>query len=250
MSDHLFQHLEEAYLLSEMADPLGGEKKLVRLAHDTLVPPIHIAYERSTLPGQNAERILSNIDFRDWRKTPERYLLNEEQVQTLKAGRKGMRTWSPEEAELVQYSQKAIQKREQGRKILRIAIASVVVIIAALMAFLYQAERKKRKIVEANSLEAQADLSANPTIARDLLEQSLAIIPNVPERMQKLADVTSQNIFYNLVLEEADLLQATFSDNGRYMAIERGSGASFEVKRYEYREGEWIALQKSSIQTW
>lgn len=242
----LIEKLSDCYLLAFLPERTETGEPVIRLAHDTLVPPIHTRYERSSKPGQNADRILSNLDLKDWKKSPERYLLNEEQVQTISQGRSGMRMWSPEEAELIQQSKQTIARRKRNQRILRIAAVAIVGIIAVLLAFLYQAEKEKRKLAEAGSLEAQADATTDPTQKKQLLEQSLTIIPDNKERLQKLALVNANNLFYQKQFEQPDLLRSIFSPGGRYLAVESGSGATFKIDRFEKIDGKWAPMNDLS----
>ena len=235
----LIDRLVALHLLSILPDRTTDGQLLVRLAHDTLVPPIHSAFERSNLPGQNAERLLSNVDLRAWKKNPERFQLNAEQVHILKEGRTGMRQWLPEESELIRYSQQVIQRRSRNRKWLTVAGIVGGLIIMGLLAFLYRAERQQRRLTEAASLEAQADLATNPTQKRTLLEASLDIFPNQKERIRKLAAVEADHLFYEEIYTEPNLLKASFSADGRYLAMETGEVETYKVFRYEWLEDSW-----------
>ena len=235
----LVDRLVDAHLLSILPERNEAGQLLLRLSHDTLVPPIHTAFERSNRPGQNAERLLSNVDLRAWKKNPERFQLNAEQVQILKHGRAGMRQWLPEESELIRYSQLVIRRRERQKRWLTIAGIVTGMVIIGLLAFLYRAERNQRLLTQAASLEAQADLATNPTQKRALLEASLEIFPNQRERALKLSAVEAENLFYEEVFSEPNLLKASFSKDGRYLAIETGQVEAYKVFRYEWLENTW-----------
>lgn len=100
----LLSKLEELRLLNVVLNQTSG------LAHDTLAPIVRETYKKSDKVGQRAMRILENkvIDFLKDRAS----LLDKADLQTVLAGKAGMRNWNDNEKELVKASQQFWQKRQ------------------------------------------------------------------------------------------------------------------------------------------
>ncbi len=234
--DGLLQQFDKRLLLVRIPSSEPKTPPSLRLSHDTLAPVIRSEFENSNHPGQTAHRLMANLKIADWEDNPQDYLLNREQVRLLQRGQAGMRKWKKSEADLVAASQKAIERQARLRTVMRGVLTGAGLLVVTLLFFLYQNERAKNRLVVAESLEEQADLSNDPTQQFALLARSLELDPT-ESRRQRLAEVYRNNIFYRVIHNEENLRKAAISPDGRYFAIETSEGANFVVKQYELREG-------------
>lgn len=237
--NELLKRLSDSYLLSGFSGEKNGQNASFRLAHDTLVPPIHTEYERSTLPGQMAERLLSNLNTSNWKENPERYYFNQEQVNMLITGKNGMRKWTKDEESLVAASQISLRNKKRNRRIVLGSFIGLGLALLVLLFSLYRSEIQKSKLAEARLLEEMADnAESNPSAQLELLKRSLQLEPENQLRKAKIFEIYSKNIFYRTLMQEAGVQKAAISSDGRYCALATAKSAAFKVSKYEFtKEG-------------
>lgn len=146
---------------------LGGADQNAMLAHDTLAKSVSKLFQRSTLPLQQARRVLSSrmeavrggstnstLDFWDLR--------------LIDGVKKYMPTWTEEEHNLVELSRKAVSKKEKDKKILgyvKQALVAITLLGAILISILYKQSKKNALESSVNHLAAASasQLSRDPT---------------------------------------------------------------------------------------
>ncbi len=126
----LLQKTKELYLLVELTTASKDDKKLTKLAHDTLAPLIRENFEQSDLPGQRAKRILESrkVDWieKDQEGKPKLIdgevvikedgpVLDEQDLTLVQEGQLGMRVWDTIEKRLVEKSEEEKERKKQER---------------------------------------------------------------------------------------------------------------------------------------
>lgn len=145
--DNLLAVLKDSYLILVIDSKKSG--KFYRLAHDSLAPLIKQRYNESNAPGQLARRILESRTREH--KAFQEYLLSEKDLEILKDGKKGMRSYSKDNTDLIAKSIAAIEQRKKkirkknNNNRNRILFLLGVIILVSIFFYQYSVETQKRQ---------------------------------------------------------------------------------------------------------
>jgi WD40 repeat protein len=158
--DAVVQRSKELYVL---ADPTGDHATGgdTRLAHDTLAPLVRRAYAQSTLPAQQARRLLDSR-VAVWQGDP-KALLDDTSLALVEKGLPGTRAPSPSEQDLLAQSYAARAARKRNRQLLLWVGAAAAVLLLAMLGLTLQSRADQQM---ANAASTQIAVTA--TIAAEL----------------------------------------------------------------------------------
>ena len=199
----------------ELTTASQDDKKLTKLAHDTLAPLIRENFEQSDLPGQRAKRILESrkVDWIEKDKEGKPKLidgaiaikedgpvLDEQDLTLVQEGQLGMRVWDSVEQRLIEKSEEEKKRKEQERLAAvakekasqrrfkrNLIIFSIVSLTLGLLAGIQwqrgerQAQALAVKYANADKLSSEANRLKweSPQLASLLISESLQIIQDV-----------------------------------------------------------------------
>lgn len=109
--DDLLDESQNKHLLvrDEKKDDSGEPQAIIRLTHDILAPIIRKRHHESNYPGQQAARLLRNRAS-EWQKEGKGQPLDEEGLNVVEKGQKGMRAWNETEKRLIEESRQLRRK--------------------------------------------------------------------------------------------------------------------------------------------
>ncbi len=111
----LLRQLKKSFLIIEIQNNRNHKNNVTRLTHDTLAPLIRDCFDRSTLDGQRAWRILNN------RNIGKGYKIGKYDLKIIIKGRYATRKWTESECTLI--------KKSKYRRILRLSSFALLTII-------------------------------------------------------------------------------------------------------------------------
>ncbi len=157
---------KELYVLAEpsgdSAAPAAGAG--TRLAHDTLAPLVRRDYEQSTLPGQQARRLLESraVDWSDGRSGVQ---LDDAALAVVDQGLAGMRSLAENEQRLLAASRQAQIVRLRQKRFARAAAAGAAIAILLLLAMtLLFWNNQQLAVAQSAEDSAKVQLSAERTV--------------------------------------------------------------------------------------
>jgi len=118
----LIKQLKKRFLIIEIQQNNNYKDNVTRLTHDTLAPLIRDSFERSTLVGQRAWRVLNNRDM------GKNYKIGTYDLKIIEEGKYATRKWTKYESILI--------KKSQYRRIIRLgAFATLSIVFVFLTIF-------------------------------------------------------------------------------------------------------------------
>lgn len=235
--DTLVSYFKDAYLLTPVE--AGG----TRLAHNLLAPMTVEAYSISVRPGQQAVRILnSKID--EFRPQENQYTwLNDADLETVEAGKSGMRRLTQLEEQLLEYSRAQKAKRERDRlrnKRIRQILAVVILVFALLAGWQWRVSQLNYLKARSNQLAFIANevFKEDNTKALYIAERAYGLMASNPPQLstQTLTDIFHSGgaqLFYSAAFphEEQTVNSAVFSPDGSLVltASEDGKAKLWEL---------------------
>ena len=237
----LVHKFQELYLLTDV----DGER--TGLAHDTLAPIVQQQMKSSDKPGQRALRILQ-AKITDYGFNPEGTIIEEEDLALVEKGAGGMRLWMDKEPELIEKSRrhraKVEAERRRNRRFRRAAVVALAIAAVVVLIFWQRSEYQRRKVEINNAYnEGRLQVATDPTLGLQKMRTACRQAPLDSAKWRGYYMLLHQNLTYEILLQqnEAPLLQAAFSADGRTFATTAGNDV------HVYRAGEAQPFQRLSL---
>ncbi|HUF70685.1 MAG TPA: CHAT domain-containing protein, partial [Longimicrobiales bacterium] len=158
----LLQRMIDLQLLAPYTSRPDSETRVegTRLAHDTLAPLVRRRFDDSDRPGQRARRILESRAI-EWADSRNGLPLDQSDLETVEAGRTGMRAWTAQEARLIEASRaRRARMRFARRSLMTAAIVALGLILRQTwVAQAREAESQSRALAVAATSEQQSDIA-------------------------------------------------------------------------------------------
>lgn len=235
--DQLTRLLSQRRILLNTSAAGANQASVLRLAHDVLAPLIHIKYLSSDLAGQQARRILDNIDWKAWKENPKSHLLSEGQLQIVSKGLDGMGVLNEQEKRLKEESEKNAAQKKRKAKVITAAFAVAGVLLFLMLIILGKNERRKARDFQARYLATKAmeEADNSPRQALNLLNQSLNLSPKDPVLWEQYYQIYREKVLFEDLLSDSLWLwdAAAFSPDGRQLFLARSQGAAIAVNRFQ-----------------
>ncbi len=200
--DGLLAKFKELYLLTDTGKDSNA------LAHDTLAPVIQQEARMSLRPGQKARRILAGKTA-VYQRNPEQTFLDEEDLAIVDQGTDGMRILMPLERELVDKSRDRCRRQRLYR---RIMMACIGILLAAVIWLGWAFSKKYR--IEYRVAQARLEAGTDPVIALQTLRHALDIDSQNPAALAALADIYSDNEFYEHIFPHPKPVRGVATSSG------------------------------------
>ncbi len=194
----LLKKFKELYLLTD-----AGPQRSA-LAHDTLAPVVHQEMKSSDLPGQKALRILLGKTA-NYNRHSTTTFIDEEDLTLVELGRTGMRGLIEKEPDLIKKSKDRRTKLRRQRYLAWSGLA----LLGLLAAWFGYVNYQKGQIEQWVS-RARVEAGTDPTLAMHTLENAIQLAPDNPAVLAALADIYSDNEFYERVFQHPDPVKGVF----------------------------------------
>lgn len=246
----LVASLKDAHIILQTQDNKNEDIKYLRLSHDTLAPLLHQRFLTSELPGQQATRVLQNVDWKNWEKTPADHLLSKGQLDVVLKGLEGMPDLKEKEKQFLSASQQRVDRAKRQRKIIVASIVTAGILLVILLGALWQNEKEQARAFESRLLAAQATslVQTAPEEALSLLQKSLQLSPKDPVLLEQYYRVNRDYILAKTLLKDSiwQWDAAVFSPDAKQLYLAQSQGANIALKSYRQTE-EHFQLQDSLI---
>ena len=148
----LLQDCQDLFLLVDAAGDQAASGTVTRLAHDTLAPIVRERFDRSSLPGSRARRLIESRAV-EWSGGSDGDTLDEVDLALVQRGLTGMRVLTLDEQRLVAASDveaRRLARRRRAVSMVLVTAALAVAASAAVAAVLWQREVSGRLRSEAH----------------------------------------------------------------------------------------------------
>ena len=142
----LIKQLKKRFLIIEIQQNNNYKDNVTRLTHDTLAPLIRDSFERSSLVGQRAWRVLHNRDM------GENYKIGTYDLKIIEEGKYATRKWTKDETMLI--------KKSQNRRIIRLGAFSALSIIFVFLGIFSIIQWNKSVESEQEAIQAKGHLES------------------------------------------------------------------------------------------
>jgi WD40 repeat protein len=198
-----------------LADPPGDNPAPgTRLAHDTLAPLVRRDYDQSTLPGQQARRILESRAI-DWQAGSTGARLDDAALAIVHKGLAGTRHLTDDERRLLEASRlDQARRRQQQRTWRRLGIVAIATILALVVAAFVLGNNQRVAQYEREDALAQALLAAErversnveATTAALIAQATLTAEREAAERLAAAAEASQKEAMAAAAAAEASRL--------------------------------------------
>lgn len=228
--------LKDRYILLQTKGNQGDETTYLRLTHDTLAPIIRQKFLASELPGQQAIRILQNIDWINWENKPADHLLSKGQLELVLMGLDGMRDLYDKEKPFLDASRKRVEREKRQRKFIFGSLVAAGLLLVVLLGALWQNEKEQAQSFEARLLAAQATSLEQlfPRQALALLKKGIQLSPDDPVLQEQYYRIHRDYTLGDVLLTDSvwQWDAAAFSPDAKQLYIAQSNGADIAVRSF------------------
>lgn len=235
--------LQDGHLLTE---PHSGQGDALRLSHDALGPLILSRFNRSSLPGQIAYRLLLGrfLAYSMEANTSVTPLFTASDLELVESGVKGMRCWTEKEAEVIEKSRNKVNREKRAAKVQRYTIRGTLIGIGLLLGLVIWTGNQTQRAQESRSFallqEAKAQMdpeSGDLSLAREYFEKVVDLGFHEDSVFNELATF-SQECIYKFRYSKLELFfsvmdQMDSDDPRRQLFFGEAAFFAFLAKDYE-----------------